>query len=134
MSNAADQILDVITTYREIPSDSIDLNELMHVRKTLAVYSVTLATDVAQARSDWKRKDLTYDMEKCTKRIRFENHGTTKADWYARVNTKAQQEEAINAENKFYELDYLLRAVRDVMAEINQRVAFLRNELDNSKY
>jgi len=129
-----DQILDIITWYRGVPSDYTDINELMHSRKELATLSVTLATEAAKARSDWKRKESRYDLEKCTKRIRFENHGTTKADWYARVNTKAEQEAYIEAENKYYELDYFLRSIREVLSEINQRVAALRAEIENSKY
>lgn len=134
MERVSDIVIDIIRSYRELPDDFCDINEIMYTRKQLATYCVTLAVETGKCRKSWKLKEAVYESRKNQKRIEFEKMGTTKADWSARANVETEYNESVSFESEYWSLDYLLKSVREVLSEMNQRVSYLRKEEEDEKY
>lgn len=127
-------IIDIINNYKDLSPDYSDINELIYTRKQLATYCVTFSTEVSKARKDWKKSVARYEIEKNQKRIKFISNGTTKADYMARANTEQELELCVENECKFFDLDYIFRASKDVLSEMNQHISYLRSEQEQEKF
>lgn len=136
MENVEDQIMDIVTWYNQLPSDYMDLNQLMYSRTQLATYQVFFAIETANARRDWKTKKSKYEIVKNQKRIQYEaKFGVmNKADYSARANSESELSNFTNAENDFYAKEYILFAVKEILSDMNQRIAHLREEERQSRY
>jgi hypothetical protein len=130
MESVKDEMLDIVGWYKNLPDDYIDINQLMYGRKQLATYSVTLGTEASRARGKWKLYAMQLEVIKNQKRLQNEvkGMGLTKADWTARGNVVKELELATKWEVHFYDLEYVLRTVREVLGEMNQRISYLRAE------
>lgn len=64
------------------------INELMYHRKQLSTYSVTMATEIGDVRREMVLAEAKYDLSKNEKKIAYSKYGTTKAEWYAKVNSE----------------------------------------------
>ena len=129
-----EQITKIINWYIGLKSDSVDINGIMHKRKQLAGYNVNFATEVGRARRAWKTKEAEYESAKNQKRVKYLKEGTTKADYMARANTEFELAEMKEAESLFFELNYVHTAVKDVLAEMNQRISRLRDEEKQERF
>lgn len=134
MESVSDIVIDIVNSYRELPQDFADINEIMYYRKQLATYSVTLSTEIGVARKEWKIAEALYETSKNQKRLSYERFGTTKADWRARANMEDEFKDLNTKETIFWNLDYIFRAVREVLSEMNQRISYLREEQKQSRY
>ncbi len=128
------KIIEIVEWYQNVPADFTDLNTLIHNRRKLATYHVTLATMVSKARKEWRNLEADYEAKKNQKRMQFEAKGAQKADWAARANLETELKKTVDAENNFYDLDYLYKAMIQVLSEMNQSIAILREEEKQSKY
>ena len=134
METVFDIVIDIVSSYRELPSDYIDINELMFHRKQLSTYAVTMGTEIGIARREWKVAEAKLELAKNEHRISYERLGTTKADWYAKVNTEELLNDMTEKEALYWKLDYVFKAVREVLSEMNQRISYLREEEKQTKY
>lgn len=136
MENVEDQIMDIVGWYNKLPPDYMDLNELMYSRTQLATYQVYFAAETASARREWKTKKSRYEIVKNQKRIQYEAKFKVmnKADYSARANSENELNNFTSAENDFYSKEYILFAVKDILADMNQRIAHLREEERQSRY
>lgn len=131
-----EQILDIVAWYRDLPADYIDVNELMFARKNLAAYGATFSVEVGKARAEWKRATFRYEVTRNQKQIVFytKQNNLGKADIYAKANTEELYEKSVEAENTYFELDYIFKALREVLGELNQRISYLREELKQDRF
>lgn len=136
MNKTKEKILEIIREYRELAPDYTDINELMYKRKLLSTYGANLAVEVGKARANWKLKNLKYEVNKNQKHIIFyQKQGNLgKAEIYAKANTEDLQKESVKAENIYYELDYIFKALRETLGDLNQRIAHLREELKQDRF
>jgi len=136
MGSIKDKILSNIRHYRELPSDFIDISKLIHIRKLLATYGVNLAVEVGLARKAWKIAEYEKEVTRNQKKINFysKNSNLGKSDLYAKANTGDLQKKAVEAENLFFELDYIFKASREVLGELNQHISYLRGELKQEQF
>jgi uncharacterized protein Veg len=136
MESVKEQILAIVGEYRELPADYIDVNDLMYKRKLLATYGANFSVETGQARADWKRATFRYDITRNQKQIVFyqKQSNLGKADMYAKANTEELYEKSVEAENKYFELDYIFKALRETLGELNQRIAYLRDELKQERF
>ena len=135
MKSVENDIIRIINWYRSLPADYIDINKLMFERKNLSTYGVIFATEVARCRKKWKENDLKYEVKKNQLRIEYSTkYGTTKADWIARGNCEQQLIDVIDAESEFYAKNYLFKAYRDVLLDMNQRIAHIRDEYKQNMF
>lgn len=136
MEATRDEILEVVRQYRELPADYMDITDLMHKRKMLSTLGVTFSVQVGQARAKWKRATFRYEVERNQKQINFysKQGNLGKAEIYAKANTEDLYEKSIEAENVYFELDYIFKAVRETMGELNQRISYLREELKQERF
>lgn len=136
MESVKEQILSIVGEYRKLPADYIDINDLMYKRKLLATYGTNLSVEVGKARAKWKRATFKYDVTRNQKQIVFykKQSNLGKADMYAKANTEEMYEASVEAENTYYELDYIFKALRETLGELNQRIAYLREELKQERF
>ena len=127
------RITSIVSWYKSIPADFIDLNMVLHKRKMLATEMFELSVEAGKARGEWKRKEREYSVKRTQLCKKWESKGTTKADWYAKANTEDEHIEMNQAEEIFYSIDYIVKSVREVLADMNQKIAYLRQEKENSK-
>jgi len=132
--SSLERIGEVIEWYKVLPEDYLDINAIMFKRKELATLLYYMAVEVGDARRAWKISSGQYEMEKNRWRRKMEYKGTTKADWYARANCKDQLDSSIENESVYYSMYYVLTSMKEVLSEMNQRVAHLREEMKNSNY
>lgn len=131
-----DEILAIVGEYRKLPADYMDIPELMHKRKLLATYGANFSVEVGNARAEWKRATYRYEVTKTQKQIVFykKQSNLGKAEMYAKANTEEFYEKSVEAENKYYELDYIFKALREILGELNQRISYLREELKQERF
>lgn len=136
MQSVKNEILRIVGEYRKLPADYIDVNDLMYKRKLLATYGTNLSVEVGEARAKWKRATFKYDVTRNQKQIVFykKQSNLGKADMYAKANTEELYEKSVEAENTYYELDYIFKALRETLGELNQRIAYLREELKQERF
>ena len=129
-----DIILDIVKDYNLLTPDYSNISDLMYSRKQLATYLVTFSIEVSNARKNWKEKESDYEIEKNQLRLKYIEKGTTKADWTSRANTEDQLKESVRAESLFYDADYVLKSVKEVLSEMNQRISYLKSENDQNRF
>lgn len=129
-----DEINAIVDTYNGYPEDYSNINEIMYLRKKLSTYLVSFAVEVGNARKEWKTAEMRHEIIKNELRIKNQSLGTTKADWYAKVNSESENEESILTESVYWQLHYIFNSVREVLSEMNQRISYLREEEKQSKY
>lgn len=127
-------IVAIVEWHRGLPSDFSNLNLMIHKRRQLTGYNFTLATEVRDARTDWRNAFATYEAVKNQKRVLNESKGTTKADWIARANTEEELRDWVDKENYFKGLEYVHGAVKETLSEMNQTIAHLRDEMKQEKF
>lgn len=130
------EVLAIIKEYREFNADYIDIENLMYMRKQLATYGANLAVEVGELRAAWKRAELKSQVTRTQKQIGFnqKGHSITKSETLAKANTEELQSAAIEAENEYFKLDYIFRALREILGELNQRIAYVRDEIKQSQF
>lgn len=134
MESVVDIVIDIVGSYRDLPQDCVDINEMMYYRKQLSTYAVTMGTEIGVARREWKVAEAKLEIAKNEHRISYERLGTTKADWYAKVNTEELLNDMTEKEAVYWKFDYVFKAVREVLSEMNQRISYLREEEKQTKY
>jgi len=136
MESVKDKILEIVKWYRGLPADHIDIIGLIYARKQLATYGATFSVEVGKARAEWKRADYKYEVIKNQKKIVFytKQGNLGKADIYAKANTEEFFEASMEAENYFFELDYIFKSLREIQGELNQRISYLRDELKQDRF
>ena len=127
------RITNTVDWYKSIPADFIDVNMLLHKRKMLASEMFELSVEAGKARKDWKDAERNYSVKRNQYCKKWESKGVTKADVYAKANTEEEHYEMNQSESIFYSIDYVIRAVKEVLADMNQKIAWLRQERENSK-
>lgn len=134
METVFDVVIDIVESYKAFPQDFVDINELMYHRKQLSTYSVTMATEIGDVRKEMVRAESKYEIAKNEKKISYSKMGTTKAEWYARVNTEELLNDWKEKESLYWKLDYVFRAVKEVLSEMNQRISYLKDEEKQTRF
>lgn len=129
-----DKIIEIVTSYKELPSDYLDIDDLLHRRKLLSGELVLFGTNVGDAKLDWKKAVSQYEAKKNQMRVEYKDQGTTKADWIARSNCEEELEAIGVYESLYYKYDYVFKAVKEVLSEMNQRISYLKSEKKQSIY
>jgi len=132
--NTLEIVLGILKDYQDLEYDSLDIQGIMHMRKQLSTHGVFLSSELALARKDWKQKEANYEILKNQKRVKLLDKGTTKANWIARANLEAELNESVEAESLYYEFYNILQFLKEVLSEMNQRIAILREEYKQSTY
>jgi len=135
MSNGAqDQITEIVVWYRDLPSDFLGINELMHKRQQLAGYQVEYAAELGLARQIWSMSKAVYEKTKMQLRVKYKSEGTSNADAISRANSIKELEEQQQAEADFYKMYYQYKSHEEVLSAMNQQIATLREDLNRANF
>lgn len=131
-----EEILNVVRWYKQLSPDYNDITNIMYARKKLAAYGVGLGVSVAKARGEWKLATTRYEVFRTQKQIQFygKHKNLEKSKMYAKANTEEFLKKSIEAENNYYDLEYLFRSMKEVLSEMNQRISYLRDEYKQEQF
>lgn len=134
MKTTEDKIADLIDSYKSLPNDSVDLETMVNIRKDLSIELFQCSRDLGIARKEWKAADRRFELRKNQIRVMESSKGTSKADWISRANTQKELDELGMFEAIYYALDYIIKATKEVLNEMNQRISLVKDEFVRSNY
>lgn len=131
-----DAIIDLILWYRDLPKDYNSIIDIMDCRKDLSTYTVLLGVDIGKKKKQVKLLDSAVSRKENQKKIEYiaKSYSFSKMDVLIKGNPMQERKERDILEAELYELEYIFKSVREVLSEMNQRIAFLREELKQNNF
>lgn len=129
-----DEIISIVVWYRDLPSDYLGVNELMHKRQQLAGFQVEFATELGLARKIWSLSKAVYEKTKMQLRVKYKAQGTGNAEAISRANSIKEFEAQQEAEGEYYKLYYTYKSHEEVLSAMSQQIATLREDLNRANF
>lgn len=124
-----DKLINEIGKYNELGSSSQDISQIMHFRNTITMLSFTYSKESGDMVKEYHTAVAKREADIYIKRLE-----SNMKEWEANANAKPSKLEIAEKEGAYKASDKLLKASYKVVDEINQRVAYLRQELDKSRH
>ena len=129
------EIQEIVSWWSGIRKDFNDLNLLQWQAQRLSGLFLTLASDLAEARTAWASAKAFYEKEVKQKKLQFEkNVSSTQAETQARANTAKLFEIEAMAEALYFGIKHQYDAVKEVLETMRQRIAIIRREWELKNY
>lgn len=130
-----EQIMFIIGWYNALPSDFLGISEIMHERKQLSTLGATLAVEMGTARKNWKMAEFKLKQLVAQKKLTLtQKMPLSKAENYIKANPFDEDEKATKWEIVFYQKEYIFKAMKEVLSEMNQRISYLKDEQKQDRF
>ena len=129
-------LISEVKKYKEIPQDYNGINELIEIRKNISTVVFSLSISLGKIRRNLKDSELTLENKKVREKLAEINKGTKAITYNVQISVKFEQETKTvqNLESDFYEVEYMIRYVKEVLSELNQRISILKSELKQDTF
>jgi hypothetical protein len=131
----ADQIIEIIDWYRELPEDYTEVNDLMYARQRLSAlvfnFSNLVVSNSVQA---WKNAQSITENKKFQIRVQHQNKGVAQARNISKANTYMEFELEKKYEGIYLSAKHLEKSMYEVLDSMNQHISHLKEELKYSRY
>ena len=130
------EINKIIETYSKLSIDYTRVDKIIYMSQKLTGHSYYIARQTANAAWDFKNAEARHEIERTKGYLRAksenENISDTGAVNEARAKALDSKEKAMLAEGIYLYYKTLLTSIYEVLARMNQHIAYLRKELENA--
>jgi len=126
----AELIVDAVKDYYRVPANTVDISELINIRKRLAVLLFGFASEVGdlyteRAGAEYRRKS---EQGKISAKSMMEGKSAAAATEFARTETDEQIKDELLSDAAYKSASLILSQGNEVLSAIQQHIAHARRE------